>query len=174
MIRIRRHRSPIFTNLGASCELAGPAFPTKVIGIRSRGAPMWRQLYKQRRQKPDASSKTRVGAQDVVWGLRGELTGDREGGCSATTPSRDSCVVNARFCVASEHCHVALHVVIRRKNGSNLDAESELTREINLKPIVSSFSGRDVSGFGTVRPRVQIPGPRPNFDLRSVSRIAIM
>jgi len=27
--------------------------------------------------------------------------------------------------------------------------------------MVSAVSGRDVSEFGTVRPRVQIPGPRP-------------
>jgi hypothetical protein len=35
--------------------------------------------------------------------------------------------------------------------------------EIDLKPIVSSVSGRKVSEFGTVRPRVQIPGPRPSL-----------
>jgi hypothetical protein len=34
-------------------------------------------------------------------------------------------------------------------------------RRIELKSIVSAIPGRNVSGFGTVRPRLQIPGPRP-------------
>jgi len=56
---------------------------------------------------------------------------------------------------------VALHVVHRRKNASDLDAEGGCVRAFDLKPIVSGMSGRKVSEFGTVRPRVQIPGPRP-------------
>ena len=32
-------------------------------------------------------------------------------------------------------------------------------RAVELKAIVSAVSERDVSEFGTVRPRVQIPGP---------------
>jgi hypothetical protein len=34
------------------------------------------------------------------------------------------------------------------------------------KSIVSAISERDVAEFGTVRPRVQIPGPRPISELR--------
>jgi hypothetical protein len=33
--------------------------------------------------------------------------------------------------------------------------------------IVCAISERDVAEFGTVRPRVQIPGPRPNSELES-------
>jgi hypothetical protein len=58
---------------------------------------------------------------------------------------------------------VVLHVVIRRKNDSLLDGPVGWTRSFDLKPIVSAISGREVSEFGTVRPRVQIPGPRPNL-----------
>jgi hypothetical protein len=57
---------------------------------------------------------------------------------------------------------VVLHAVIRRKNNSRLDGPIDWTRSFEVKSIVSAMSGRNVSGFGTVRPRVQIPGPRPN------------
>src|SRR5207249_5597587 len=56
---------------------------------------------------------------------------------------------------------VVLHVVIRRKKVSNLDAATGCVRTFEQKSIVSAFSGRNSSEFGTVRPRVQIPGPRP-------------
>ena len=70
---------------------------------------------------------------------------------------------DGRLPLPSEALPVALHVAIRGKSASNLDGEPGLTREIDLKPIVSSVSGRDVAEFGTVRPRVQIPGPRPTL-----------
>src|SRR5436190_21166255 len=38
-----------------------------------------------------------------------------------------------------------------------------------LKPTDSAVSGRNVSEFGTVRPRVQIPGPRPKIVFKSRS-----
>ena len=60
--------------------------------------------------------------------------------------------------------HVALHVVIHRKNAANLDGVPGRSRRIELKPIVSDISGREVAEFGTVRPRVQIPGPRPKSE----------
>src|SRR5439155_25838672 len=57
--------------------------------------------------------------------------------------------------------HVVLRVVNRRKNASDLDAAVGCVRTFELQPVVSGISGRKVSEFGTVRPRVQIPGPRP-------------
>src|SRR5436190_23979579 len=63
---------------------------------------------------------------------------------------------------------VVLHVVIRRKKASNLDAATGSVRTFEQKSIVSAFSGRNSSEFGTVRPRVQIPGPRPVFEFRVV------
>src|SRR5438046_629391 len=56
---------------------------------------------------------------------------------------------------------VALHVVIHRKSASNLDGGGSSCGRFELNPIVSRLSGREFSEFGTVRPRVQIPGPRP-------------
>jgi hypothetical protein len=47
------------------------------------------------------------------------------------------------------------------KNSSNLDGVVGCPRTLESKPILSAISGRKVSGFGTVKPRVQIPGPRP-------------
>jgi len=49
--------------------------------------------------------------------------------------------------------HVVVHVVNGPKNGSNLDGAVGRIRTFELKPIVSAISGRDVSEFGTVRPR---------------------
>jgi hypothetical protein len=43
-----------------------------------------------------------------------------------------------------------------------------MRRSFELKPVVSPVSGRDISEFGTVRPRVQIPGPRPFLSSKSV------
>jgi hypothetical protein len=54
-------------------------------------------------------------------------------------------------------------------HGSNLDREAGLSWKDRPKSIVSSVSGQQVAEFGTVRPRVQIPGPRPNFEFRIVS-----
>src|SRR5438552_10091513 len=56
---------------------------------------------------------------------------------------------------------VVLHVVIRPKTDPILDDQGGRIGNFELKPIVSDISGRKVSEFGTVRPRVQIPGPRP-------------
>src|SRR6266571_980544 len=44
---------------------------------------------------------------------------------------------------------------------SNQASAVALRGKFEQKSIVSAISGRDVSEFGTVRPRVQIPGPRP-------------
>jgi hypothetical protein len=59
---------------------------------------------------------------------------------------------------------VVLHVVIRMKIRANLDAPGVSTWRIELITIVSIISGREFAEFGTVRPRVQIPGPRPNSE----------
>jgi len=40
-------------------------------------------------------------------------------------------------------------------------------RRIELKSIVSGIPGREFAEFGTVRPRVQIPGPRPKSEYDS-------
>ena len=56
---------------------------------------------------------------------------------------------------------VVLHVVIRPKTDPILDEQGGRIGNFELKPIVSDTSGREVAEFGTVRPRVQIPGPRP-------------
>ena len=56
----------------------------------------------------------------------------------------------------------ALRVAIGRKNVPDLDGAAGCSECFELKSIVSATPGRDVSEFGTVRPRVQIPGPRPS------------
>jgi hypothetical protein len=58
---------------------------------------------------------------------------------------------------------VVVRVVIRRQNVPDLTAEGPTRRTFERKTIVSAASGREFSEFGTVRPRVQIPGPRPTF-----------
>ena len=60
-----------------------------------------------------------------------------------------------------EGLHVVVHVVIRRKNPANLDAYRRRGRNFDAKTLKTDPSGRNVLEFGTVRPRVQIPGPRP-------------
>ena len=63
---------------------------------------------------------------------------------------------------------VVIHVVIQRTNDSNLDGPDGCVRSFELKPIFSAVSGRGFSEFGTVRPRVQIPGPRPISKLETL------
>src|SRR5438094_2689505 len=63
--------------------------------------------------------------------------------------------------------HVVLRVVIRRKDVSNLDGIGGGRSRIELKSIVSAISGREFAEFGTVGPRVQIPGPRPKIVFKS-------
>ena len=58
-------------------------------------------------------------------------------------------------------------VVNRRKNASNLDGALGYVGAFELKSTVSARSGRKVSEFGTVKPRVQIPGPRPKSEYDS-------
>src|SRR5437667_10379880 len=48
---------------------------------------------------------------------------------------------------------------------SNQASAVALRGKFAQKSILSAISGRDVSEFGTVRPRVQIPGPRPKSSL---------
>ena len=54
---------------------------------------------------------------------------------------------------------VVLHVVIRRKKASNLDAATGCVRTFEQKSIVSAFSGRNSSEFGTVRPGFKSRAP---------------
>ncbi len=75
------------------------------------------------------------------------------GGTSTAVPSRTVSVRAGR--------RVVVGVVNGRKGVSDLDGIGAGPRRIELKSILSSVSGREVSEFGTVRPRVQIPGPRP-------------
>ena len=70
--------------------------------------------------------------------------------------------LGALQCPRSVH-PVALHVVIRPKNASNLDESRRSVGRFELKSTVSRSSGRISLEFGTVKPRVQIPGPRPVF-----------
>src|SRR2546425_8822962 len=58
-------------------------------------------------------------------------------------------------------------VVNRRKNAASLDGAAGCVRTFELKAIVSAIPGRDLSEFGTVRPRGQIPGPRPLLSSKS-------
>ena len=53
---------------------------------------------------------------------------------------------------------VVIQGTIEARSGSNTLVE-EL--EMNSKPLKLVFGGRDRVDFGTVRPRGQIPGPRP-------------
>ena len=79
---------------------------------------------------------------------------------SATVPGRDK-RGNRLESYAGRYSGVVVHVVIQPKNASNLDGAAGRVRSFELKPIASAVSGREFAEFGTVRPRVQIPGPRP-------------
>jgi hypothetical protein len=52
--------------------------------------------------------------------------------------------------------HVVVHVANCLKNTANLDGGIGCVRTSELKATVSAVSGRDVSEFGTVRPRVHV------------------
>jgi hypothetical protein len=54
---------------------------------------------------------------------------------------------------------------IQRKTASYLDARRPSRRSFESNALKISISGGRVSEFGTVRPRVQIPGPRPISEL---------
>jgi len=89
-------------------------------------------------------------------------------GCSDLLTAR--CGVPAK--TLSQGHHVALHVVIGRKNVADLDGAGSSFRNFDLKPIVSDISGRYVAEFATVRPRVQIPGPRPfSYSISTISNV---
>ena len=62
---------------------------------------------------------------------------------------------------------VVLHVVIGVKIRPNLDGPSASAYRIELKRNEILTAGRNVVWFGTVRPRVQIPGPRPDFEFKT-------
>jgi hypothetical protein len=55
--------------------------------------------------------------------------------------------------VLKPSAHVVVHVVILLENASNLDGAVGWVRTLELKSMVSALSGRDVSEFGTVRPK---------------------
>ena len=57
-------------------------------------------------------------------------------------------------------------VANRNQKASNLDGTVGCVKPFELEPIVSATCGREISEFGTVRPRVQIPGPRPKILFR--------
>ena len=71
--------------------------------------------------------------------------------------------------VGEGNLHVVIRVVIQRKNASNLDVWWPRGRSFESKTLKIANSGRKVSEFGTVRPRVQIPGPRPFLEFKSVA-----
>ena len=71
--------------------------------------------------------------------------------------------------VGEGNLHVVVRVVIQRKNASNLDVWWPRGRSFESKTLKIANSGRKVSEFGTVRPRVQIPGPRPFLEFKSVA-----
>ena len=52
-----------------------------------------------------------------------------------------------------------LPVVIQTENASSLDGVSGFIKTFELTPILSAISGRNVSEFGTVRPRLQSRAP---------------
>ena len=54
---------------------------------------------------------------------------------------------------------------------AEIDRISQLKSRIELKTLENGLGGRDRLDFGTVRPRVQIPGPRPisEFELLFLS-----
>jgi hypothetical protein len=65
---------------------------------------------------------------------------------------------------ASPFSHVVVHVVIRATSldETGLEPSCEIS-EMNSKPSKSISVDETALNFGTVRPRVQIPGPRPNL-----------
>jgi len=56
---------------------------------------------------------------------------------------------------------VVLHVVIGLKDPLEMDVAVGWARTFGQKLSVAGVSGREIPEFRTVRPRVQIPGPRP-------------
>ena len=89
----------------------------------------------------------------LKYGAWAQFLGRNKASCSARR------VVGAGV-LMKPSAHVAIYVANRRKNAANLDGGSGRVSTFELKPIVSDISARDVSEFGTVRPRVQIPRPR--------------
>jgi hypothetical protein len=63
--------------------------------------------------------------------------------------------------------HVVIHVVIRDRYGSKEAQSIGTVLSIDLTTLENGLGGRESADFGTVRPRVQIPGPRPNFEYDS-------
>ena len=57
----------------------------------------------------------------------------------------------------------------RAENVLVLDGLGPPVGHFELKSIVWGRSGREFAEFGTVRPRVQIPGPRPKIVFKSRS-----
>lgn len=78
---------------------------------------------------------------------------------AAPIPSR----VDANRDICSRWCSRRL------EDSLNLDREAPEVRSFELISILSDISGRKISEFGTVRPRVQIPGPDQCSELEFVS-----
>ena len=61
--------------------------------------------------------------------------------------------------------NVVSRVAIWPKNGPSLDEPALEVIDFELDSLKTCIAGRPRVEFGTVRPRVQIPGPRPDFEL---------
>src|SRR5690348_463870 len=62
---------------------------------------------------------------------------------------------------AGRQGHVVVRVVSKRHRWRKLARNDPSSARIKLKTLENGLGGRDRLDFGTVRPRVQIPGPRP-------------
>jgi hypothetical protein len=56
--------------------------------------------------------------------------------------------------------HVVVHLVIQATSVDETGLETPVSPRNELKSFETGLGGRDRLHFGTVRPRVQIPGPR--------------
>src|SRR6266581_6764214 len=65
------------------------------------------------------------------------------------------------------HFHVVVHVEIRALQTARNRSNWHTQPANRVKTAQNDLHGRNRSEFGTVRPRVQIPGPRPNFECSS-------
>src|SRR5690348_9580795 len=90
--------------------------------------------------------------------------------CEALRPAGRGVRLLAEMSTAVD-INVVSRVAIWPKNGPSLDEPALEVIDFELDSLKTCIAGRPRVEFGTVRPRVQIPGPRPSFfKLESRSR----
>src|SRR5690242_15224625 len=85
--------------------------------------------------------------------------------CEALRPAGRGVRLLAEMSTAVD-INVVSRVAIWPKNGPSLDEPALEVIDFELDSLKTCIAGRPRVEFGTVRPRVQIPGPRPKFELK--------